>query len=138
MFLTLTSLILTSLLFAQSRTIYILLFLLVSEYPILNFPFGFQIFVFVRPINKHKRMKTFSPFLMPRGDTKEWWSFRKCRMMFFFIWKGNFGTKKILPRPSLRPKSDWTGANTIVLQSSLLDLFLIRLYLGIQWEMIWA
>ena len=36
-----------------------------SEYPalymFLNFPFGFQIFVFVKPINKHKRMR--KPFL---------------------------------------------------------------------------
>ena len=34
---------------------------------ILNFPFAFQIFVFVRPINKHKRIsiKPF-PFLWPR------------------------------------------------------------------------
>ena len=43
----------------------LLFFLSRSEYPalymFLNFPFGFQIFVFVKPINKHKRMR--KPFL---------------------------------------------------------------------------
>ena len=40
----------------------------------------------------------------------------------FLYLKRELWDKKILPRPSLRPKSDWTGANTIVLQSSLIRL----------------
>ena len=38
-----------------------LLFDYPALYMFLNFPFGFQIFVFVKPINKHKRMR--KPFL---------------------------------------------------------------------------